>query len=220
MTTTEIAVPEKELREQGSALIAEANAIQITSHDQYEAAGAFLVGVAALRKSITAAMKPVKDATHTAHKAATNLENDLLAGPAKADLIVRTRMSAYSRAEQVAREKAQREQQEALRKQIEDQRITQAQTLADAGHVEIADQILDAPVVVAPVELPKPTAAGVSVRKVVKFRIIDPAKINRAYLVPDETKIRAQVKALGKDAASVVGGIEVYEENELAVRAR
>ena len=218
--TTELAVPEKELREQGSALIAEANAIVVSSHDQYESAGRFLTNVAALKKSITTAMKPIKDATHAAHKAATTLENDLLAGPAKADVIVRTRMSAYSQAERVAREKAQREQQEALRKQIEDQRIAQAQSLADAGHVEIAEQILDAPVVVAPVELPKPTAAGVSVRKVIKFRIIDPAGINRPYLVPDETAIRNQVKALGKDAEKLVGGIEVYGENELAVRAR
>lgn len=220
MTTTELAIPERELRAQGSALITEAEAIQITSHDQYTAAGQFLVNVAALKRSITAAMKPVKEATHAAHKAATSLENDLLAGPARADVIVRTRMQAYQRAEQLAREKAQREQQEILRKQIEDQRLQQAQTLADAGHVEVAEQLLEAPVVVAPVELPKPTAAGVSVRKIVKFRIIDPAKINRPYLIPDETAIRNQVKALGKDAERLVGGIEVYEESDLAVRVK
>ncbi len=217
--TTELAVPEKELRESGQALIRDADAIQITNHATFEVAGRFLVNVAALKKSIEAALNPVVDAAHKTHKAATTLRADLLAGPAKADTIVRARMLDYQRKEAAERQRVEHELQEAERKRLEDERLRQAQMVADAGHQEVAEALLDAPIVVAPVELPKPKAEGVSTRKVVTFRIIDASKINRPYLVPDETKIRNQVKATGKDAEKLVGGIEVYEEEGLAVRA-
>lgn len=75
--------------------------------------------------------------------------------------------------------------------------------------------------VVAPIiqrEAPKVT--GVSMREVWKFEITDPSKINPAFLMPDETKIRKQVLALKSDAAALIGeGVRIWAEKQLASAA-
>jgi type IV secretory pathway VirB10-like protein len=68
--------------------------------------------------------------------------------------------------------------------------------------------------VVAPViHREPPKIAGLQMRDQWKFEITDPTKINAAFLMPDEKKIGAQVRALKGDAAAILGpGVRVWCE--------
>jgi len=75
-----------------------------------------------------------------------------------------------------------------------------------------------ATVVAAPVAAaPPPKVAGVNTRTVWKFEITDPSKVNAAFLMVDEKKVGATVRAMKGDARSVLGeGVRVWEERDIA----
>ena len=208
------------MTQQGHDIVTRAAAVVVADHSTYELAGAMLRDVVTLKKSIQEEFKSSKAAAHEAHKKITALEAKMLEAPTKAESLLKKAMGDWALVEAKRRQEEERRLLEQARKDEEDRRIEAAIALEQAGHADVAESVLSAPAPVAVVTVPKPAAVGVSVRKVVKFRILDPSKINRPYLVPDEIAIRNQVKALGKDAEKLVGGIEVYEENELAVRVR
>jgi hypothetical protein len=58
------------------------------------------------------------------------------------------------------------------------------------------------------------------VRKIWRFRIKNRDLIKDEFWIEDETKIGAIVSKLGPDAASIVGGIEVYQEEIESVRRK
>jgi hypothetical protein len=208
------AVPNTEaLQREGQEVATRAAAVMIASHEEYALAGEELVRVATLRKSIQAAFKEPKDKANQAHKAITSLEAKLLEFPAKAEALLKQRMGEFQLRDEATRIQAQQ------RKEEEDRRIAEAQLLEGAGHTEAAEALLEEPVPMPVVEIPKARAEGVSVRKKFGFRIIDPSKINPAFLMVDEAKIRKQVAALGADAASLIGaGVEIFEESVVSVR--
>lgn len=133
----------------------------------------------------------------------------------------------HRKTEAEAREKA-----EALRRRAEEAeaagRAAEAANLAaKAEKVEeraaekVEDLQLREAMIVAPViDRETPKVAGISFREVWKFEILDPSKINRAFLVPDEQKMRRQVQALKGDAAGVIGeGVRVWMERQPASTA-
>lgn len=68
--------------------------------------------------------------------------------------------------------------------------------------------------VVAPVlERETPKVKGVSGRRVWKFRIRDASKLPREYLLPDEKRIGAVVRAMKGDTR--IEGVEVWDESDL-----
>lgn len=95
----------------------------------------------------------------------------------------------------------------------------QAQRIAEKGFAKADALEQRAAEIVAPVVTQQSTAVpGKSKRTVWKYRITDGAKIDRKFLAPDESKIGATVRALKKDAVDVVGGIEVWEEDDLSIK--
>lgn len=95
-----------------------------------------------------------------------------------------------------------------------EQKVERADEKANALEVQAATTV--APVIQR--EAPKVT--GVSVREVWKFEVTDPSKINPAFLMPDEKKIGAQVRAMRGDAAALIGpGVRVWVEKQLAAGA-
>ena len=54
-------------------------------------------------------------------------------------------------------------------------------------------------------------------REIWRWKVVDAAKVKPKFLIPDEKEIGRIVKSAGKDAETVVGGIEVYKETILAV---
>ena len=75
--------------------------------------------------------------------------------------------------------------------------------------------------VVAPIiQREAPKVAGVATREVWRFEITDPSKINDAFKMPDEQKIRKQVAALKGDAAAIIGpGVRIWCEKSIAAGA-
>lgn len=88
-----------------------------------------------------------------------------------------------------------------------------------AEKVEAID--MRAAAVVAPIiQREAPKVDGLHMREVWRFEIVDPAKINAAFLIPDEQKIRKHVTALKGGAAAAIGpGVRVWSERVTASRA-
>lgn len=172
-------------------------------------------------KEINASFKALLDPVETAE------------GKVKAALLDwRRRESARIEAEQrrvrEENERAQREAQEAERKERE--RI-EAETKAEAERVgfkpEEAAELAQltaaevAPVVPvrqvapsAPLTTVRATVGAVTVRKVWAFEVRSPAEVPRAYLVVDETAIRAAVRAGVRE----IPGVVIFEREEIAGR--
>lgn len=71
--------------------------------------------------------------------------------------------------------------------------------------------------VVAPVvQMEAPKVSGMSARQVFKFRIDDPALVQRQFCSPDESKIRKVVNALGKEAD--IAGVTIWADEQLSTR--
>ncbi len=96
-----------------------------------------------------------------------------------------------------------------------EQKIDRAEDKAAALEVQAATTV--APVI----QRESPKVVGLSTREVWTFEIIDASKINPAFLMVDEKKIAAQVRALKQDAAAIIGaGVRVYSERQLAAGSK
>jgi len=118
------------------------------------------------------------------------------------------------KAEQKAIEEARKagelnkRQAEKMRKEAEErERAAKEQAAKDA-------ELTKASVTDVEVKPNIPTVAGVPSRRNWKFRVLDATRIPRAYLMPNEVKIGADVRFLKNklEAESKIPGIEVYED--------
>jgi len=95
-----------------------------------------------------------------------------------------------------------------------------AERISETGAARAQSLTEQAAAIVAPVVLTEQTKVpGKAKRTVWRHRITDAAKIDRKFMSPDESKIGATVRALKKDAVDVVGGIEVWEEDDISIKA-
>lgn len=149
----------------------------------------------------------------------------------KADELARKAREKAEADAAAARAKAEQEAEE-LRRKAETERAagnaaaaarleSRAESKIDKAEDRAQDLELQAATTVAPIiqrEAPKVT--GIATREVWKFEITDPSKINPQFLMPDEKKIGAQVRALKGDAAALIGpGVRVYSERQIAAGA-
>lgn len=137
----------------------------------------------------------------------------------------RERIEAQAReAERKAQEKAAAERRAAEEaaaagRAEEAAKLNARAAATEAKAVEKIEQLAEraATVVAAVIDREPPKVSGIASREVWKFEITDPSKINPAFLIPDETKIRKQVQALKGDAAALIGpGVRVWSERALA----
>lgn len=128
----------------------------------------------------------------------------------KADRIIRGAMGAFDQQEK-ARERE--EQAVAQRKRDEEQAelMRRAERAADKGQEEKASQLLQRAVNLpaAQADYVPQKAKGMSMGTEVQVEIIDPDKLPRAFMVPNESKIRAFAKTMKDDpkgAMDMLGG--------------
>lgn len=81
---------------------------------------------------------------------------------------------------------------------------------------ELIEKVASAPLIMPAPRPAVPKQKGAVLSKPWKFRIVDVDKIDRKYMVPDESKIRKVVEALGDKAD--IDGIEVYQDDREAIR--
>jgi len=148
-----------------------------------------------------------------------DLIKELKAPLLEKEVFCKREMAAYvSEQERIRREEEDRLR-EIARKQEEERRLKEAVAAEQAGNKAEAEAIIEAPIEPPPVVVPKsvPKVAGVSFTKHWKFRITDPTKIPREYLMPDEAAIGQVVRGL-KDKANIPG-VEIYSVDGVSGRA-
>lgn len=234
------------LQRQAENFVAQVGATPITDATTYESAGLLVRDIVRYIKRVDEVMSPIVRAANEAHRVAVR-QRDLLLRPAEgAKRILGERMAAWeleqSRLRRQAEEAAQRErerqeaearraaetEQKRLQLQAEAQRIAEAIRLEERGDQAAADRLMAEPipvptVVPAPVFDPQPIAPaapkldGVSYSDVWDFQIENEALIPREYLMVDDKKIRAVVKAL--KGATRIPGIKAVPRRNASVRA-
>lgn len=205
----------REIIQTTDTLLAVGTSYAVVTAADYQVAGEELKRVKDAQKKLDELRRGMTRPLDAAKKAIM----DFFRGPeeklARAEAGIKRAMLTYSEAEEKKRREAQARAEEAARKERE-RLEAQAAKAAAAGKVEKA-AILEqaAAATVAPIAVPEPAkVAGVSMREVWKFEVVDPAAVPREFLVVDEKKIGAIVKALKGDTN--IAGIRVYVEKTLA----
>lgn len=214
-----LVVPEtKTFASRGEEMIAAARAFKVDSDEKFQSGADLCRTFAALISEIDATFGPTTKKAFEAHRALTGLTKAMKAAPQEADRIIRAEMLRHRQEQdKIRREEEERIRREAV-KATEDRRLEQASIAEASGHADLAEAILDAPITAPVVHVPRPEAAGFSVRKGWGYRVSEPGAIKREFLMPDEKAISAVVKSLGPQAVQVVGGIEVFETETPVVR--
>lgn len=213
-TTTVLVVPgSDDLDAEGGTIVARANAITVTSAEEYETAGEFLAGVKRLQSTIADRFDDARHKAYEAHKAIVSTIADLLSFPKRAASIVENKMLAW-RAEE---DRKLREREQAARDVAERERAAELKRLQKAGAKADAKELAAAPLAVAPViATPTPKVPGLAVTTRWRFRIVDESKIPREYMTPNEAAIGHAVRGL-KDKTRIPG-VEVYPEESIGGR--
>lgn len=208
----------KQLETQVMTVPEKARALKIVNNETYALAGGMLVEIKGLRKQINASFDPIIEKAHQAHKEAVAQKRKVEAPLAEAESVIKPAMARWDAEQERIRREQERKMQELARKQAEERQLAEAAALEAQGETKAADEVIAAPVEVAPVVLQKtvPKVEGVSFREVWKFQIVDAKAIPREYLVPDEVKIGQVVRAL-KGSANIPG-VRAYAEKTVAGR--
>jgi len=153
-------------------------------------------------------------------KKAHELHKDALAKKAKYFVpteagvrAVKKLMSDYDTEQERIRKAEEVRLAEIARQQEEERLLAEAELAEKSGNKEEAQAIIDAPVYVPPVVVPKsvPKMEGGPVyRTIWKFRIKNASLIPRQYLIPDEKAIGGVIRS--SQGRITIPGIEAYEE--------
>lgn len=225
------AVMDVPIEQQALTTVERARSIVVANVEQRTLAAEIGRVVAGLYKEAEEFFKPMKQAAAKAHKEICTKENAILQPLEAAKQHLSREIGAFDQlAEKERRDEEARLQAEADRlARVEADRLAQENAIADAisleadGDVAGAMAVLNHPapvgVFVPPVVLQRevPKTQGVSGAVVWKFKITNEARIPREFLVVDEKKIGAVVRAMkGKTS---IPGVAVYPEGAARFRA-
>ena len=203
----------REVETQALTIPEQARTVNVTDIETYKSAGEFWKSIKALRSKVADTFDPLIKNAHDLHKSILAKKQTVDKPLEEAEKTVKRAMEAYDREQERLRREEEERLREIARKEEEERRLKEAIALEESGHKEIAEAVMEAPVTVAPVVLPKVTPkmeGGPIFRTVWKFRIVNPNIIPREYLIPDQVKIGGVVRALKNQAN--IPGIEAYEE--------
>jgi hypothetical protein len=194
--------------------------VKITDNESYLLFAGELQEIKRRQKVIDDRLEPEKKKAYVAYMAWNDLIKELKAPLLLREAFDKKEMSAWEQEQERIRREEEKRLQEEARKREEEARLQAAIEAESHGQKEEAEQIIEQPAYVPPVVLPKstPKVSGISYRDNWTFRITDPNKIPREYMVPNETAIRKVVSAL-KDKANIPG-IEAYNERIVAAGRR
>lgn len=200
--------------------IKETPVVNITTHEQYEAAAEFLKAVKAKAKELDTKRKSLTAPLDESKRRIMDLFKGPLEFCHNTEWDVKNRISTYLRAEQKKRDDEQRRIDEQRRKEHAklEKRADKAEEKGQTAKAEElrdqADTVAGTPVTVAAPQ----KVSGVSVKKVWKFRIVDEQKIPREYMIPNEKMIGEVARATKGTLA--IPGVEIYSEDQIAAGTR
>jgi hypothetical protein len=208
-----------ELEKQAISWPDRARAIVIVDQLTYDIAAELIRSIAGLEHQIIDHHKPVKEAAWAAHKAAVAAEKRLLDPLTIAKGIIKSAIGKWEQDQARIRAEAQRIADETARKIEEEARVNLAIQAEQMGATEATTaEIMAKPLPMAAPVVPPAfnRAAGVSARKVWKWKLANESLVPRFFMSIDESKINKVVASLGPNAN--IPGIEVFEQTNITVR--
>jgi len=172
----------KQLETQVMTVPEKARAIKIISNETYQKAGEILVEIKGLRKAVNKSFDPIISKAFAAHREAVAQKRKVEAPLAQAEGIIKPAMAAWDTDQERIRRAEEMRLQELARKQAEERQLAEASALEAQGDKKAADEVITAPVDVAPVVLQKtvPKVQGVSFREVWRGECIDKMALIKA----------------------------------------
>ncbi len=197
-----------ELRTSFEAYLAEIQAVEVSTPEQYEAAAFGLKSLKGWIKDITDYFEPDRKRTYDAYTAVTTQKALYINKAEAVEKVIKSKMGAFQKAEQ---------------DRIRQQQIAQAQAEAEARRQLAASMPTpDAPAMVPEVIIPQvqePTkVSGISITKVYRWELEDSSKVRPIYFKIDEAMVSKVVRDFGPDASGMVGGIRVIEDVQIGSR--
>lgn len=212
--------PEQDVAERALSVPEKAQGIIVVDNETYGQAGEVLTVIKVLRKEINAAFDPIISKAHAAHKEAVAQKKKAEAPLVEAEAYIKPQIAGYLKEQERKRQEEEARLRLEAKKKADEDKLKAALAAEKAGDNEEAEAIISDPTPVPPVVLVKstPKLEGVSVKKIYKFRITDPNKVPRMYMMPDEKTIGAVVRST-KGAVQITG-VEIYAEDSVAAGAR
>jgi hypothetical protein len=187
--------------------------LQITSSETYTLAAQLWQDIRAMRKEVDAAFQPIRERAHAAWKE-TIAQHKKIDDPLAAnERTVKQAMESYDAIQERKRREEEARLREIARKEEEERRLAEAVMAEQEGDQETAEVIMEEPVYVPPVVVPKsvPKVAGGPVfRTIWKARVINENMIPREYMAPDMVKLNKMASAM--KGALKIPGVEFYSE--------
>lgn len=205
-------------------LAAQAHELQVADEEDYLASGSLLDLIHERQKKLMEFFEEPAKQANNVHKFITSLRATLLMPLQQSETVLKNRRRDWREAEERKRLEKEEKERQAAKEEAEHRALEEAAKMQEIGEHEAADTIIERaaiappPPVVVPSTVPK--EQGHSLRKVFKYRVTNPALHKKEFLVLDESKVQAVVSKLGPDAVSIVGGIEVYQEEIETIRGR
>jgi len=200
---------------------AKAKEIKVRDQVSLDAANAFLRGIKGLLAKIAETFDLIVKKAHEAHRQAIEQKKKHEEPLVRAEVIIKAEILRYLTEQvRIRREAVEEAQREADAK--EKARLQKMQAAIDAenaGTPEEAEKHFEEAIAIEP---PKPIippavkAQGTSIRKIWRWRVVDPAVIPREFLVIDERKIAAEVGRLAGETR--IPGVEVYQQEIVITR--
>lgn len=208
----EVIAIQQEIVEETHTALQQAEALAITSNIEYVGAGSIRQVLVNLAKQIGETFDPIVAKAHATHKEAVSQRKKHLEPVEQAQKIIKRKMIGWESEQERLRREEERELQVEAQKQAEEEALRAAVAAEEAGDIEVAEAIIQEPVMAAPVVLPKsvPKVDGFVSRTVWKFRITDEKLIPREYLMADEKKLGGIARAMKNDIT--IPGVEIYPE--------
>ena len=210
-----------ELQHETTVVLAESQALTVTDVHTYGLAAERVKGLKSLSKKISDWFAPLADSAFRAHKELTTRRGETLK-PLEAEAARLTREMTTWKAEEdrkareaaarLARDEHERQRQVAL----EEAATLEAQGLPHEA-AAVVEQAIAMPAPVVPVAPTVPKTDGISYRSVWRHQVVDAALVPREYLVIDETKLAAVVRAT--KGTLPIPGVRIYSEDIAVVRS-
>lgn len=209
----------KKLTENYQSLTQEISNLEVIDTITYARAGQIVVALKDLKKHIQDYFKPMKDKAYKAWKEICDTEKAELSKIEPLEKKLSGQMVAWQMEQERKRREEQARIEEEMRKREEELRLKAAEELEKQGKTEEAESLLEAPISIpqVKVEAEIPKVEGMTTREEWTFEIIDESQIPREFLIPDEKKIRAYVKAMKERA--VIPGIKVFKSAIIVKRS-
>jgi len=214
----------EELEKRISLLPSQAQDIRVENEKDLYSANQLLLAVKSLQKEVDDAFDPVVKATNDAHKKAVAQKKKFQDPLILAERTIKPKISDYlTEQERIRREqeRAAREAEEA--KQREDEALGLALKAEEGGFMEAASAHLnealeiDAALPSEPIRVsPPPKTVGLSMREDWDFEVVNAAVIPRAYLIPDLSRIRHEVRS--SKGKIDIPGIRIFQKQILSAR--